>query len=373
MMNSNACFREYRTARTEDNYHRCSRILELYIVIAVFFLIRNIYYFDNEISFFPSYTSVYMLSLSISLVFRILMPVFYRRRVYRTLDYSILAVMSLLFFLLVNLCLLDSFFIRDVDFSAYIFGAFMLGFLYRTDWWVSVFIFTVALIYFVAGYYILKPDLFSLTAVLPLVPVSLCAYCFSRTRENMHLRLYKTRFELTESNRILTERSIRDTLTGLHNRRFMTEFLEHQIAQYNRHGTTLSLIFADIDFFKRINDELGHVVGDIVLKNFARILKGSCRDTDISIRYGGEEFLLILPDTDELEALNIAERVRQTMESFRFPSVPRSVTASFGIVEIQEGDDQDDLIQRADERLYMAKREGRNRCVTNLSCDVVGK
>ncbi len=355
--------RDYRISRNKDNYHRYRRVLLLYMILALLFLTRNLYYFTNEIHIFPSYTSVYALSLGISGLFSFLLPLLHRRRWIRALNYSILAVSILLFFLMVNLCLLDSFFIEDVDFTAYIFGALMLGFIFRSDWWLHLVLLTAALVYYSFSYYFLRPDLFELSALLPLGPISACAFYFSFSRDKMNRRLFRTSYKLAESNRRLIEQTRRDALTGLYNRRYMEDFLKHQMALFKREKCDFSLIFGDIDHFKRINDELGHDVGDQVLRKLALLLEKESRDSDLVVRYGGEEFLIVLPGTICEEAFRLAERIRTTMEKRCFSRVPWTVTVSFGIAGAQSGDEPRDIIRRADEKLYIAKRQGRNLCI----------
>jgi diguanylate cyclase (GGDEF)-like protein len=264
-----------------------------------------------------------------------------------------------------NLCLLDSFVISDVEFTAFIFGTFMVAFLLRTEWYISLILFLSSMIYYIAAYYALRHELFNIPSLLPLGPITFLAFYFSWTRENMNRKLFQTGYELSESNRRLIEQSRRDALTGLHNRRHMEDFLAHQTALYRRRKTPFSVIFADIDHFKRVNDELGHSVGDKVLKDFAQIMVKESRETDLVVRYGGEEFLIVLPSAGQEEALQLAERIRKTVETSRFASVFWVLTASFGIAGMEEGDDAVSLLRRADDLLYAAKRDGRNLCAVD--------
>jgi diguanylate cyclase (GGDEF)-like protein len=143
--------------------------------------------------------------------------------------------------------------------------------------------------------------------------------------------------------------------------------LEAEIAESRRLRSPLSLIMADLDHFKKVNDTGGHPDGDFVLKETARLLLASCRTLDIAGRYGGEEFILVLPDTARAGAQAAAERLRAEVERHPFVHEGRryAVTVSLGVAELSEFDTADDLIKRADEALYAAKRKGRNRvCVT---------
>lgn len=154
-----------------------------------------------------------------------------------------------------------------------------------------------------------------------------------------------------------------DELTGLLNRREIMRILEIEIARVSRQSTPLSIMMLDLDHFKSINDNFGHQVGDATLKTAADSFGILLRKTDFIGRIGGEEFLIVLPDTDINDAYELAERIRQVLEqhTVQAPSVP-ACTASIGIAQCQPADNLNSLIQRADEALYKAKADGRN-CV----------
>lgn len=165
--------------------------------------------------------------------------------------------------------------------------------------------------------------------------------------------------------------SITDPLTGLYNRRFMKNRLEEEISRSTRHGLNISVIFLDLDFFKSYNDYCGHLAGDRALQKTADILKAMVRDMDIVIRYGGEEFCIILPDTAKKEAVVVAERIRQKIEKESFPgeeNLPLGrLTASFGIASFPEdGHTCTTLVHSADMAMYRAKSEGRNRIAPGI-------
>ncbi|WP_210484803.1 GGDEF domain-containing protein [Microvirga antarctica] len=158
-----------------------------------------------------------------------------------------------------------------------------------------------------------------------------------------------------------------DSLTSLFNRRGFEERASRLIAEGEGQRTFISLIACDIDNFKSINDGYGHQGGDMVLRSFARILRETVRDSDLVARIGGEEFVVMLPETDVAGARECAERLRMNLEKARFSALPaaRLVTASFGIAEQHEGETIWELVARADRALYAAKRGGRNRCVVD--------
>lgn len=157
-----------------------------------------------------------------------------------------------------------------------------------------------------------------------------------------------------------------DELTGLHNRRSFNESFALALSSARRHGHPLSLISIDLDNFKRVNDTLGHGIGDLVLKEFSNLLKEVVRVEDIASRWGGEEFIVLLPNTSRDAAVALAERIRTTFEQ-RSSGVaaPLSVTASFGVAQLQNEDNEYDLIRRIDAALYRAKHEGRNRVIVS--------
>jgi len=162
----------------------------------------------------------------------------------------------------------------------------------------------------------------------------------------------------------LAKLSITDSLTGLRNRRFAGEQLDIQFKRSRRHGAPCSLIIFDIDHFKSVNDEYGHPAGDRTLQEIARYTVENTRDVDTRARFGGEEFIIILPDTGVSGARELAERLRRYIEDHpvEWGDVVIPVTASFGTAEIvPEDPDLYRWVSRADEALYLAKKAGRNR------------
>ncbi len=170
--------------------------------------------------------------------------------------------------------------------------------------------------------------------------------------------------ELERKNLELERLAYYDALTSLLNRHAIMDKLGEWLAHVKRYGTKLSIAMLDIDHFKHVNDTRGHCVGDRVLCDVARILRGSIRQTDYLGRYGGEEFLVILPGTDAVGAAIMGERIRAGLAET--PAVDPtggtfSLTVSVGITERYESDDDDSIISRADAALYLAKEMGRNR------------
>ena len=151
-----------------------------------------------------------------------------------------------------------------------------------------------------------------------------------------------------------------DKLTSIYNRYKTDLSLHSQIEISKRYKRPLSLIFFDIDFFKKVNDSYGHKVGDMVLSKLCDIVSRSVRKSDIFGRWGGEEFLIILPETTEDEAISLAEKLRQKIEKHTFDKV-KNITCSFGVTNYKNGDNPETIMMRVDKQLYKAKQNGRNK------------
>ena len=167
------------------------------------------------------------------------------------------------------------------------------------------------------------------------------------------------------------EMAVIDPLTGLHNRRYMETHLKTLVAEASTSGRPLSVLVADIDYFKRINDTYGHDAGDAVLKEFAARFRRNTRSIDLACRLGGEEFVIIMPDTDITRATQVGERLRTCIaeDSFQLSAAKSiRVTASVGLAALERWDDTPETIfKRADIALYAAKRDGRNRVMTEAA------
>lgn len=152
-----------------------------------------------------------------------------------------------------------------------------------------------------------------------------------------------------------------DSLTKIYNRLHFAHFLDAEIDKVRRYGGTFSIIFFDLDYFKNVNDNFGHLAGDEVLEKVTEIVAKANRSADIFARYGGEEFIILTPETNLSGALIHAERLRNDIEQYEFPGVGH-ISSSFGVTEFDvEKDSVELLLERADKALYMAKEYGRNR------------
>jgi diguanylate cyclase (GGDEF)-like protein len=153
-----------------------------------------------------------------------------------------------------------------------------------------------------------------------------------------------------------------DGLTGMFNRRYFELRIAEEIERVQRYDTELSVIMIDIDNFKKLNDEFGHLLGDETLRQVATIFSQNLRKVDIACRYGGEEFVILAPQTSGSHAHGVAEKLRRVVETWSFPGVPRPVTISAGVSSFPaNGRSRDELVKAADDALYRAKQDGRNR------------
>ena len=172
-------------------------------------------------------------------------------------------------------------------------------------------------------------------------------------RANRRLREEKISLQIT---------SITDGLTGLYNRTYALDRFEKELGKARRYGKRLSIIMLDLDHFKLVNDSYGHQAGDMVMQRVGALFRHILRESDLAGRYGGEEFLIVLPETDVEEAAQVAERIRSEIQGFSWPRMDIRVTVSGGVAQFA-GDTADQLLQRADYLLYRAKEMGRNRII----------
>ena len=192
----------------------------------------------------------------------------------------------------------------------------------------------------------------------------------ARVRTQLRKKHYADR--LRHGLQLSFEMAITDELTGLHNRRFMSHHSDSLVASAKISSKPLGFVILDIDLFKSVNDTYGHDIGDEVLKEVARRIEASVRESDLSCRYGGEEFVVVMPDTNAESAYLIADRLRKNVEStpIKISREPGAlvITVSVGVSALNGVDDKaDSLLHRADQALYRAKNLGRNRVVADAA------
>lgn len=198
---------------------------------------------------------------------------------------------------------------------------------------------------------------------------------FSRHLLNKHIELDNTLLEyqagleqiIEERTQALVQQTSEletlantDPLTSMYNRRKFSEILAQEIKRHQRYQKSFSLINIDIDHFKKINDNYGHDTGDRVIEDFSQTLRSNIRETDSACRWGGEEFILLVIETDINSVILVAEKIRKILDTSTIEPVGK-VTASLGVTQVKEGDSCESIITRSDQALYKAKNNGRNR------------
>ena len=192
----------------------------------------------------------------------------------------------------------------------------------------------------------------------------------ARVRTQLRKKRYADR--LRHNVQLSLEMAITDQLTGLHNRRYMSRHLDNLLSDAQKGGKPLAFVIMDIDFFKTVNDTYGHDIGDEVLREFGKRIPANVRGIDLVCRYGGEEFVVVMPDTDVAYAATVSERLRKSIETtpIEISRAPGklNITISIGIAKSEgDGDTAEALLHRADQALYRAKRTGRNRVVADAA------
>jgi two-component system cell cycle response regulator len=193
-----------------------------------------------------------------------------------------------------------------------------------------------------------------------ILPFDVCDF-FIKLRT--HIKLNYVMEMLEAKNKLLAIKATTDELTGLFNRRFFWEMLKKEDSRSKRQKSCYSILMADIDNFKNINDTYGHLHGDTVLQKIAEIFKKELRQSDTIARFGGEEFIILLPDTNAKQAAFVANKIRILISKTNFDNIINNVTMSIGIADSSETDSFESIILLSDERLYKAKNSGKNRVI----------
>lgn len=185
-------------------------------------------------------------------------------------------------------------------------------------------------------------------------------------RENLERTVADRTRELQEANARLERLAVTDGLTGVFNHRRFQEAMQAELLRAERHRRPVSVLMVDVDYFKKVNDAMGHPAGDELLRRLAQVLGADLRQTDLIARYGGEEFAVILPETTKSEAMQVAERMRAAVEERinEGSTWPTRVTVSIGVATFpDDGKSGELIVSAADQAMYVAKRQGRNRVI----------
>ncbi|MDC7232949.1 MAG: GGDEF domain-containing protein [Spirochaetales bacterium] len=195
------------------------------------------------------------------------------------------------------------------------------------------------------------------------------AWVLHLSTSSVRIENFLNRITMEQQYEMLENESATDPLTGLYNRRSLKGEVQKELSRSERSGTFFCILILDIDHFKKVNDSYGHSTGDDVLKELSTILRNSVRLSDMVFRYGGEEFIILLPETLIDDAASLGERIREKVENYSFSGVRRTVTVSGGISQSMPDSSMDLLIQKADRRLYQAKKSGRNKIISSGSSE----
>jgi len=234
----------------------------------------------------------------------------------------------------------------------------------------GVFIFAAAcandLLIDLAGWQTTRLVPLGFVAIMVSMAISL-ANRFTHVLNDLEGEVAQRTADLVAANSQLSEAARQDPLTGLLNRRGFTEDAEQEIQRFLRSDRAFSIVLADLDKFKDFNDKYGHACGDHVLQEAALLLRDGVRDIDGVARWGGEEFMLMLPETEIEGATRLAEKLRASVEARRFEYADQdlSVTMTFGIATFHKGESLDHCIARADAALYRGKEQGRNQVIVS--------
>lgn len=245
---------------------------------------------------------------------------------------------------------------HTMDLAAYLLSMLGLGLLFSTTPRTYLILYTGGLIVMLGIGIFLLPRPFNSQNILDIFLYTMVGLVSCLLQEAKRRSNEEMAQDLEHLNAQLKETSLRDPLTGLYNRRFLKEFTEKQLSAMRRSRLCMSVLMLDIDHFKRINDMLGHPAGDSVLKELSEILILGLRESDLVARFGGEEFVMVLPQTDLEHARQVAERLKTAIASNRFSMVPWSIGCSMGVTEAKAEETVDSLVSRVDLLLYEAKK-----------------
>ncbi|MBB6481739.1 GGDEF domain-containing protein [Spirochaeta isovalerica] len=354
---------ELNHIRKDDNLRSMKTISTLTGLFALAFTaifgIRKITGAGSE--FFIFYFTSFLILALLSFLMRFLYFLLSKKENKTSLDHIVYFYLLAAYFILIGISAFDS--VDSGDFLAYTLAILAFSFLYRLSRIRLIITHSAGLLYFITLYYMMNGKIVSFVTLLPILAFSVFSFYISRSRELTQEKILKMADELEMTYREMKEISLRDPLTGLYNRRYCDDFLSFQFEIFQRKGTPFSVLLFDLDHFKTVNDTFGHSAGDDVLVSVAEMTLASIRKTDLAVRYGGEEFLLILSDTHLSSAEIIAERLRSAIEVVTFKSISEHVTISLGAGEIRKDEDTKSLVDRVDKALYEAKRMGRNQTV----------
>ncbi|MBU2880633.1 GGDEF domain-containing protein [Psychrosphaera sp. B3R10] len=356
---------KYLESQVEDNYSRFVVATYVLGIIALLFCCRNIYHQVNDIN--GEYSSPYLiiwfgLFLS-SAVFRFVLPTAKAYNNIKNMDFLMMSYAVIVCIIAASITALQS--LLTPNFTAFSFAILGTVTAYRACSLKYVIIMAIATTQFSVVYFHFYDQPFSVLFLFPIIAICVVSFLIANSLESNRRLMLKLSMDLKKTNEKLKEESIQDPLTKLYNRRYLTDFLQREIKEFARSNESFCIAVCDLDHFKKINDTLGHLTGDQALIAIAEVLKQSSRATDILIRFGGEEFVIVMPRTKISAALTVIERMKENIEKNQFEGISWPLTASFGLTQIKPKDTDILLLARADNLLYQAKDAGRNCIMTD--------
>ena len=351
---------EYLKHQVEDNFNRFLIIPIITCAIGLLFFALNsyIYFYQTPDQSTDIYFFLWAALIILSLCFRLFISSVNKRNNHRLVDVVILLYVIAMCCVSASVTALDT--MQSNDLTVYSYTILGLTTAYRSSLIKYLFIACFTFLYFSwFSLSILQQEL-QVSVVLPLLALSVISIFIAVSLEGNRKKLVRLSAQLEKTNRRLTEESIRDPLTKLYNRRYLTDYLMRKVKEFGRSKEPLCVAICDLDHFKTVNDQLGHLVGDKALERFAEVLQKVSRETDIHIRFGGEEFVIVMPKTNLKQALISIERLRLATSEEKFHQVSWPLTVSVGVTEINQGDTYDSLLARADALVYQAKSQGRD-------------
>jgi diguanylate cyclase (GGDEF)-like protein len=351
---------QYRDMQYRGNIVSGKKISMVMIALSTLLLISN-YIINNRSNFvlYSEYNIIYLVFIIISLSGLIAFSVMLKRPISFFGVFIENSFPFLLMMCIVGLTILDTRTAGQI--TPYLIGILVIAVLFRTH--IRYFIVFVSIILIAVCIGILNYEHNINTTshyLVNLTAVSIIALIVFTITEKNRMRSFKQQKLIEKQRDVLQQLSITDPLTGLNNRRYLFDKLPAECERAIRYKRSLSVMVIDIDHFKKVNDTLGHQAGDDVLKNTALAIQGAIRLSDYVCRYGGEEFVVVLIESDWAIAEQCAERIRERCQSIKHDSVPWDVTVSIGLYQYSGGT-SDDLLAQADANLYSAKNSGRNR------------
>jgi two-component system cell cycle response regulator len=345
--------KEYFKNEINNAKRYISPILLIFGILYFLFIVPDYFFLDNSNGF--------VVALVNRLVFLMLVVILYLRLKYIK-NYRVLIYWFTLYEIVASISFLVIFYMYpSPNFLIQSFGVMIIIlaiFLIPNRWIYMVFVsVTVSISFFaLSAHYLKDVKLSELSASIVYLIIVIILSGISSYRINYFKRMQFI------YNKKLVEMSIHDPLTGIFNRFKFDEELRDWISYSKRYKTPMSLVIFDFDDFKKINDNYGHLEGDKVLIEAVKLIKSNIRSTDVFARWGGEEFVVLLPNTEKQPALELTERLRTAVAGHTFDNAG-NITCSFGVASLKEHDDFSSLLHRADKMLYVAKYAGKNTVV----------